>query len=82
MIGRRRGMPPQTIIERCSAPGCVREATRACDYPSGHATCSKPLCNAHAVPVGFHGKRDFCPDHERKPADAMQLPMFAEPDRR
>ncbi len=54
-----RSRPP-----RCSVKGCVRESTKLCDFPLGkNETCDKPLCNAHAVPVGGFGDRDFCPDH-------------------
>jgi len=62
---------------RCSVDGCARDSTRLCDFPHGHTTCSKPLCNAHAVPVGFKGEKDYCPNHERKADDAFQrrLPL-------
>ena len=64
----REGEAPAVRV--CSIEGCVREATRRCNHPFGWAECSKLLCNAHAVPIGFNGERDFCPDHLLKPEPA------------
>lgn len=47
----------------CSHPGCLQPHTKLCDWPiGGGKTCSKRLCDGHAVSAG--PDLDYCPDHE------------------
>jgi hypothetical protein len=55
---------------RC-AFGCGAFATKQCDFPRGKGTCDRHLCDAHAVNVG--PDRDYCHDHEGRPAPQLTL---------
>lgn len=68
--------------KRCSVPGCSRQATKMCDFPTAKGTCDKALCNSHAVtPIGYPNA-DYCPPHARHTEGsipgAKQLGLFEE----
>lgn len=50
---------------------CDRPATKLCDYPKGRGTCSKLMCNAHAVQPAGTSDIDYCPHH----ADQAELAL-------
>jgi DNA-binding XRE family transcriptional regulator len=69
-------IPPRTIFwcgkgapaeaDYCAVKGCLEWAEWLCDYPVGTAgqTCSRGLCDRHAVEFGTDDDPiDYCPAH-------------------
>jgi hypothetical protein len=67
ICGLRRSKP-----KRCSHAGCEATGTKLCDWPiGGGRTCSKPLCDRHAVRAGRDV--DHCLHHEPKRQQELAL---------
>lgn len=49
---------------------CMRTAGYLCDFPIGPGTCDAPICERHAIDVGFGPEIHYCPRHARETREA------------